>query len=242
MDKKRYTLEDFQNIIAELRSDHGCPWDRVQTHDSLRPCVTEEATELLAAIRIYEKTGNPENMQEELGDLLMQVVLHSEIAKEEGLFTMDDVIAGISEKMIRRHPHVFGDMDPNDREAISRNWDTIKQQEKEKQSWVESPLREIPEEHPALVRATKVLKKIDKLYEPREGFEACVNRLGENVRILQECARPESPDRERILSEQLGKILIDIADIARVEKLPCEQILKDETEKLIELYEEGTEK
>ena len=105
---QKYTYEEFLNIIETLRGENGCPWDRVQTHESLKPCMTEEAAELLASIRIYEQTGNPENMREELGDVLLQVVMHAQIAAEEGLFTMEDVVDEISRKMVRRHPHVFG--------------------------------------------------------------------------------------------------------------------------------------
>lgn len=90
--KDRYTYEDFLDIIAMLRSENGCPWDKVQTHDSLRPCMMEEAAEVLAAIRIYDTTGNAGNLQEELGDVLLQVVMHAQIAKEEGIFTMEDVV------------------------------------------------------------------------------------------------------------------------------------------------------
>ena len=90
---KEYTFDELVNIIEELRSENGCPWDKEQTHDSLRQCMMEEAAELLAAIRIYNETGNPENMKEELGDILLQVVMHSVIAKEEDLFTIEDVIS-----------------------------------------------------------------------------------------------------------------------------------------------------
>ena len=101
-------FEAFEQIIRMLRSPGGCPWDREQTHESLKPACIEEAAELLGAINMYARTGNAANMKEELGDLLLQVVMHAVIAEEEGLFTMDEVIDTVSEKMIRRHPHVFG--------------------------------------------------------------------------------------------------------------------------------------
>lgn len=141
--KKKYTFTDFSQIIKELRADTGCPWDKKQTHGSLTRCMLEEAAEAVSGIKIYEKTGNPDNMKEELGDLLMQVVLHAEIASEEGLFTMDDVIQGISEKMIRRHPHVFEpDGTPlhgrEPEEGTVKSWQEIKKTEKEKQTFSES--------------------------------------------------------------------------------------------------------
>ena len=130
--KDRYTYEDFLDIIAMLRSENGCPWDKVQTHDSLRPCMMEEAAEVLAAIRIYDTTGNAGNLQEELGDVLLQVVMHAQIAKEEGIFTMEDVVNDVAQKMVRRHPHVFGTVEANTSEQVLQNWEEIKKQEKQK--------------------------------------------------------------------------------------------------------------
>ena len=138
---ERHTFTDFVQIIETLRGENGCPWDREQTHQSLRPCMTEEAAELLASIRIYEKSGNAENMKEELGDILLQAVMHSVIAREEGLFTIDDVIEEAAQKMIRRHPHVFGSVTADDPEQALQNWEAIKKEEKTGKSWMPSPLR-----------------------------------------------------------------------------------------------------
>lgn len=124
-------FERFEEIIKKLRAEDGCPWDREQTHGSLKaPCI-EEAAEVVCGINILEKTGDPDNLKEELGDLLMQVVMHAEIAEEEGLFNMDDVLRGISEKMIRRHPHVFGRAKADSPEEVLQNWEEIKKKEKE---------------------------------------------------------------------------------------------------------------
>ena len=106
--KEEEAFETFVDIIAKLRGENGCPWDKEQTFESLKPCMVNEMTEALAGIDLYTQTGNAENLCEELGDVLMQVVLLSQIAREKGLFDITDVIKGISEKMIRRHPHVFG--------------------------------------------------------------------------------------------------------------------------------------
>ena len=103
------SFDNFRRIIKRLRAEDGCPWDREQTHGSLKAPVIEEAAEVISGINIYDETGNPENLKEELGDLLLLIVMQAQIAEEEGIFTMDDVISGITEKMIRRHPHVFGD-------------------------------------------------------------------------------------------------------------------------------------
>lgn len=128
---QKYTFEDFVNIISELRSDHGCPWDREQTHGSLKKCMQDEVNEVFEGIDIYEKTGDAENLCEELGDVLMNVVMQCQIAKEEGIFTLDDVIQGISEKMIRRHPHVFGNGTASTAEEVLLTWEEIKRMEKE---------------------------------------------------------------------------------------------------------------
>ena len=124
----RYSLEDLRGIIETLRSDTGCPWDRKQTHVSLKGCMMEEAREVLEGIDLYEKTGEWDNLCEELGDVLLQVVMHSAIAQEEGIFTLDDVIQGIAEKMVRRHPHVFGDGSD-----AGLRWEEINRQEKSDQ-------------------------------------------------------------------------------------------------------------
>ena len=105
---EKYRYEDFLRIVARLRAEDGCPWDKAQTHGSLKTCLVEECYEVLEGIRLLEEDGEGDNLCEELGDLLLQVVLHARIAQEEGLFAMEDVVQGISEKMIRRHPHVFG--------------------------------------------------------------------------------------------------------------------------------------
>lgn len=121
-----HTFEDLVHIIEELRSDHGCPWDREQTHESLKKCLADESQEVFDAIDHQDM----ENLCEELGDVLLQVMLNSQIAKEEGTFTIDDVIDGICRKMIRRHPHVFGDVTVNSPEESLALWNAIKKQEK----------------------------------------------------------------------------------------------------------------
>lgn len=130
MDDRKYTFQDFREIIERLRSEDGCPWDREQTHTSLKPCLTEEAEEVLRGIDIYESTGDWDNLCEELGDLLLQVMMHSVIAEQEGVFTIDDVIQTVSEKMVRRHPHVFGNGQADTSEEVLLTWEEIKAQEK----------------------------------------------------------------------------------------------------------------
>ena len=123
---ERYNFDDYRKIVAKLRSPQGCPWDKSQTHDSLRNCLMNETAEVLAAIDVWKETDDSGNLCEELGDLLLQIMLHSQIAEEEGLFTIEDVIQAAGEKMVRRHPHVFGG------QTWQPDWEEIKRLEKEK--------------------------------------------------------------------------------------------------------------
>lgn len=237
--EKKYTFDELMGIVETLRGKEGCPWDREQTHESLRPCMMEEAAELLGAVRVYQKTGSAENLQEELGDILLQVALHSQIAKEEGLFTVEDVVTGICEKMIRRHPHVFGSTEADDTEQVLLNWEEIKKKEKEGKSWIESPLREIPAELPALTRALKVQKKIDKLYEAGETPEQTAAAMRETAEELERAMR-ETEGQDR-LESLIGNLLLQISSVAGQLRLLPEQILTDRTEDLIDRYEPARE-
>ena len=125
---KNYTLPELLEIVATLRSENGCPWDREQTHESMKVCLIEECSEVIEAI----DNKDDENLIEELGDVFLQVLMHSQIAKEEGRFTFDDVVQVVSEKMIRRHPHVFGDAKAENAEEALGNWKAVKALEKEK--------------------------------------------------------------------------------------------------------------
>ena len=122
-----YSYEELLNVIAQLRSEHGCPWDKAQTHESLIPCLRNECEDVVQAIEQHDE----ENLCEELGDVLLQVLLHARIAEEEGQFTMADVVNGLAEKMVRRHPHVFGNEEYGSPEQNQARWEEIKRQEKE---------------------------------------------------------------------------------------------------------------
>ena len=124
------SFDEFVKVIARLRAEDGCPWDREQTHATLKAACIEEAAEVVCGINVLEETGNPENLKEELGDLLLQIVMHAQIAEEEGLFTIDDVIRNVTEKMIRRHPHVFGTAKADTSAEVLKAWDEIKKKEK----------------------------------------------------------------------------------------------------------------
>lgn len=227
-------LQELMDIVEKLRAKDGCPWDRVQTHDSLKSCVVEEAAELTAAIRIYDQTGSCENLREELGDLLLQVAMHSQIAKEEGLFTIEDVIHEVSEKMIRRHPHVFMDTTVKDNGEIRANWEEIKAKEKEGKDWILSPLREIPPEFPALTRAVKIVKKVDKLYESQPDAEENCDLISNLLEPLKEAVKEQDQEKTKQL---LAAVLIQLSGLAYHTQISLEQVLTDQIEDIIERFE-----
>ena len=154
-------IQRLKEIVERLRSETGCEWDRAQTHVSLKPECIEEAAEVICGINILEATGNADNLKEELGDLLLQVMFHAVMAEEEGLFTFDDIACTVSDKMIRRHPHVFsGVVFDSDEERIA-SWEKIKREEKAGKEWTEEYL-------PA---AFNEAKELIKKAEERKGFD-----------------------------------------------------------------------
>ncbi len=151
-------LEHLKEVVERLRAEDGCPWDRAQTHMSLKAACIEEAAEVIAGINILDKTGNADNLKEELGDLLLQVYFHAVIAEEEGLFTLEDVAKGISDKMIRRHPHVFSGVEFADDVQRKAAWDRIKQEEKQGKEWQEAYLADAMNETADLIVVAKERK------------------------------------------------------------------------------------
>ena len=151
-------LQHLKEVVEKLRAEDGCPWDRAQTHTSLKAACIEEAAEVIAGINILEETGNADNLKEELGDLLLQVYMHAQIAEEEGLFTLEDVARTISDKMIRRHPHVFSGAEFADDAERKAAWDKIKQQEKQGKEWQDSYLSSAMDEAAELIDVAKKRK------------------------------------------------------------------------------------
>lgn len=161
-------IDELKAVIKRLRAKDGCPWDREQTHASLKPGCIEEAAEVICGINIYEETGDADNMLEELGDLLLQIVMHAEIADEEGLFDFEDVARVVKEKMIRRHPHVFGDVTVADSGEVLANWAEIKKEEKKGKEWMDERLPDAFIESKELIdRAAE--RKRKKLEEKKNG-------------------------------------------------------------------------
>ncbi len=155
-------IDRLKEVVEKLRAEDGCPWDKVQTHTSLKPTVIEEAAEVICGINILEEKGDPENLKEELGDLLLQVMFHSVIAEEEGYFTFDDVAKVVSDKMVRRHPHVFSGVTFESDEERHKSWEEIKKAEKDGKEWQEPYLADAMNEAVELIGVAKKRKGYDE--------------------------------------------------------------------------------
>lgn len=155
-------IDRLKEIVEKLRSKDGCPWDKVQTHESLKAACIEEAAEVIGGINILEKTGKEDNLKEELGDLLLQVMFHAVIAEEEGKFNFDDVVRSINEKMIRRHPHVFNNVDYASDEERHVAWEKIKKEEKLGREWEAAYLKDAMKEAKQLIAKAQERKGFDQ--------------------------------------------------------------------------------
>jgi tetrapyrrole methylase family protein/MazG family protein len=215
---RRPTWNDLVRVIATLRAPGGCPWDREQTHESIKRNLLEEAYEAAEAI----EKDDPAKLEEELGDLLMQPVMHAVIAAEEGVFTLDDVIAGITTKLIRRHPHVFGDVDAEDTEAVLKNWEAIKRAEKGNADRT-SILDGVPVTMPALMRAMDISRKAAKAGFEWPNAPAVLDKVQEEIAELR--AEIEANDKPRA-AEEIGDLLFSLVNIARWLKIDPEESLR----------------
>jgi MazG family protein len=207
----------LQGIVHRLRAPDGCPWDHEQTHASLKPHLLEECYELLEAIDV----GDDALLKEELGDLLLQVALHSQIAAEEGRFTLDDVAAEIADKLVRRHPHVFGEQRLPDSEAVLKQWDQLKRTEKSERR---SALDGVPRPLPALARAQKIQGKA-----ARVGFD-WEDPQGAWAKVHEEVAEVTAAGPEEV-AEEIGDLLFAVVNYARKRKVDAEQALLGATRK-----------
>lgn len=211
------------DIVAKLRAPGGCPWDREQTRESLLPATIEEAYEVAEAAR----AGNEAHFREELGDLLLLVVMHAEIAREASRFNIDSVIAEITEKLIRRHPHVFGASNARDAGAVLKQWEAIKREEKKGDQHY---LASLPTALPALMRAQKAQSKVARVnfdwIELRDVIAKVEEELSELKRAI------ESEDRESIENE-VGDLIFAVVNLARKCKLDAETALREATNKFV---------
>ena len=198
-------VERLKAVVHDLRSPGGCPWDIEQTNDTLVTNMIEEAYEAVEAIR----SGDDQHMEEELGDVLLQVVMHSEIASESGRFTLDSVAHGVSEKLIRRHPHVYGESETDTTEAVLRQWDEIKQ--KEKGGALKPRLEGVGAGLPALSRAAKLQRKVQKVGFDWPDVMSVIPKVREE---LDEVTAELLGDRTG-LDEELGDLLFAVANLVR---------------------------
>jgi MazG family protein len=220
------TGESFQrlcDIVAKLRAPGGCPWDREQTHESLLPATIEEAYEVAEAAR----SKNEAHFREELGDLLLLVVMHAEIAGESGQFKIDNVVAEVTEKLIRRHPHVFGEGNARDSSAVLKQWEAIKREEKKGDQHY---LASLPRALPALMRAQKVQSKVARVNfdwrELRDVIAKVEEELGE---LKEEISRED----QKSIADEMGDLLFAIVNLARKCKLDAETSLQAATDKFV---------
>ncbi len=226
--EKYYNMNNLLEIMAKLRSKEGCPWDLKQTHGSLRPYLLEEAYEVLEAL----ECDDMELLVEELGDLLLQIIFHAQIASEEGYFDIQDVIAGISRKLIYRHPHVFGESKETTDAGALQRWEEMKRKEKDVKTHTES-MQRIPKPLPALMRSYKIQKKAATI-----GFDwDCVDGALEKVREeLAELLEVYKTDRTDEITEELGDLLFAIVNMARFLKVEPELALNQTNEKFIQRF------
>lgn len=237
-------FEKLCDVIARLRSPEGCPWDRAQTLETIKPYTLEETYELLEAI----DSGNDQHIIEELGDLLLQIVLDSQIAADEGRFDLTHVVDRLTRKMIERHPHVFGDVNADTPDEVRRNWDQIKDQEKQRRSIFDG----LPEALPALARAARVAEKAakvgydfphrDMLFDKlREEIQELADELFHDGQLPETQATVEAevvadealndPELHARVEGELGDILFVVANIARRWKINPEEALRKSNRK-----------
>jgi tetrapyrrole methylase family protein/MazG family protein len=217
-------------IVAKLRGPDGCPWDKEQTQKSLAQYAVEEAFELAEAI----EKNDPKEVREELGDFLFQVILQAQVAQDEGLFSLLEVIKSLNEKMIRRHPHVFGDVDAKTTQEVWKNWDKLKALEKKDQP---KPIFGHPTALPALQAASKIGSKTKRLQfdwqKPEEVFE----KVQEEVSELQEELQKPQMSIEA-LEHEIGDVLFSVAQLARHLNLEPEQSLRSANRRFMSRFEE----
>jgi MazG family protein len=218
-------LDEFVATIARLRAPDGCPWDREQDHRSLGRYLLEEAYEVLEAIH----GGDPEKLKEELGDLLLQIVLNAQVAKDNGEFDIEDVAAGINAKMIKRHPHVFAGVKADNSAQVVKRWEEIKaeeQREKAQDNEHPSVVDNVPATLPALLKALKVSEKAVSVgFEWENADDVWAKVLSEIDELKHELTRP-APERDRKKIElELGDVLFTLVNVARWEKMNPEESL-----------------
>jgi tetrapyrrole methylase family protein/MazG family protein len=210
-------VETFQGTIAHLRAPDGCPWDRKQTHRTLRQGFQEEAYEVLDAL----DRGDLEGLKEELGDVLLHILLQAQIATEHGEFRMSDIVRHVNEKIIHRHPHVFGGLEVEGVDEVLVNWETLKQQEKEARVEHASALDGVAHAMPALARAQSIQRHVDRMGVVSIGNDDLIGRIVDLVETL------DPSQGSRVCAQGLGELLFDVANLARNLGIDAESALRE---------------
>ena len=212
-------FDELVGVMARLRRKDGCPWDREQSHESLKPYIIEETYEVLDAI---DRKDNDE-LREELGDLLLQIVFHAQIAAEQSRFTMDDVAAAIVEKLKRRHPHVFGNVEVEDSREVLRNWEEIKKEEGK-----DSVLEGVPDGLPALLKAQRVQEKVRRVGFDWESIGGTFDKVREEIGELEKAVKDGD---QAGIEDEFGDILFSLVNVARFLDINAEESLRQTTKK-----------
>ena len=226
--KENYTFEDLCEIMAILRAPGGCPWDAEQTHASIKRSLIEETYEVIEAINKDDKTL----LCEELGDVLLQVVFHAQMEKEQGVFDINNVCDGICKKLIERHPHVFGSVQVDSTEQVLDNWDTIKRKSKQQKTQGEAMLK-VPMELPALMRAEKIQKKAKKAGFDWDYVDGAYEALDSEIKELKAAQRSGDPAQ---IESELGDVLFSVVNVSRFLHVDPEQALTGASNKFLNRY------
>lgn len=232
--KENYDINDLEDVIHILRSENGCPWDKVQTHKSIKMDFLEEVYEVLEAI----DADSSEMLREELGDVLLQVMFHSVIEIENGNFTFDDVVGDVCKKLIVRHPHVFGSVNADNVDEVLKNWDAIKKETKGQETYTDT-LKSVPKNFPALMRAQKLAKRSSRAKETFNGSDSRYNAwesINREVNDLHETIDCGSADEQ---AAALGNLMFVCCNMARTLGIEAEEILSDANERFIQRFEDA---
>jgi MazG family protein len=229
MAKTGESIERLLEIVQKLRGPGGCPWDQKQTHASLKEGLIEEAYEVIDAI----ESETPSELEEELGDLLLQVVFHSQIASETEQFKLADVASGISDKLIRRHPHVFGEVEVAGIDEVLQNWDAIKKAEKKDGGKPVSIVSGIPKHLPALQKAHQVQKRVARAGFDWPNIEAVFDKLHEEIDEVKDAIRRKNEDD---ICDELGDLLFTVVNVSRYLGHNPEELLNQNIKKFISRF------
>jgi tetrapyrrole methylase family protein/MazG family protein len=224
---EKTSFQDLVDIVSTLRGPNGCPWDKKQTHQSLKPFLLEEAYEVLEALGQAEAA----KLQEELGDLLFQVLLHAQLAKEAGNFSIEDVIQTSAEKMTRRHPHVFADAELNTPQEVLANWEQIKQTERGCSK--ASALDGVPHQLPSLMRAHRLQERAARLGFDHPSLEAAFSKVQEEIKEFEDAFRAGKAED---LEEELGDLFFTLVNLARFIEVNPEEALHKTIMKFIQRF------